>query len=66
MFIYESKDELFLFLARFSKIYGINYLNKYWNILDKALPLVHSERFGITFEHLNTLENHESGINQII
>jgi folate-binding Fe-S cluster repair protein YgfZ len=42
MFTFTSKDELYYFLARVSKQYGIKYLQKYYNVIDKFLPIPHA------------------------
>ena len=66
MFTFTSKDELFYFLVRFSKLYGIKYLQKYYDVVDKFLPIPHAQKHGIEFKLINTIEQHESGVNQII
>mmetsp|Transcript_4420 Transcript_4420/g.7512 ORF Transcript_4420/g.7512 Transcript_4420/m.7512 type:complete len:273 (-) Transcript_4420:1885-2703(-) len=66
MFVFGSKDELYFFLTRFSKRYGLRYLQKHYDFMDKYLPLGHIERHGLEIRQLSTISQHESGVNQIV
>ena len=53
-------------LVRISKQHGLCCLQKYYDVLDRFLPLPHYEKGGIEFRLLATINQHESGVNQII
>ena len=66
LYVFPSKDELYYFLVRWSKKYGIEFLQDQFEIIDKYLPISHLEMKGMTFKLLNSINQHESGVNQII
>ena len=47
---YESKDELFYFLVRISKKNGLHFLQKYYDVIDKYLPMSHHEKYGFNIK----------------
>ena len=55
LYVFGSKDELYLFLIQISKNHGVNILQTYYDILDRFLPLPHFERGGIEFKELVTV-----------
>lgn len=50
MFAFDNKDDLYLYLSRISKRHGVYYLQNYYEIIDRFLPVPHKECFGIDFK----------------
>ena len=66
MYTFDSKDELYFFLVNISKRYGLEYLREYYLIIDKYLPMKHNEKTGVQVKLMNTINQHDSGVNQIV
>ena len=65
MFLFTSKDEVYYFLIRLSKRWGLELLQEHFSFIDRFLPLPHIERHGIELRQLTTINQHESGVNQV-
>jgi hypothetical protein len=46
MTTFESKDEIFLFLTKLNKKVGNYFLQKYFDVIDRFMPLFHYEKHG--------------------
>lgn len=66
MFALTSKDEMYYFLVRLNKKYGVKYIQKYYSVIDSFLPIAHAQTHGLDFKLIGTIEQHESGVNQVI
>ena len=66
LYAFESKDELYHYLTRVSKRYGVRFLQTNYEVIDKYLPIPHAERFGIQLRQVSQIDQHESGVNQIV
>jgi len=56
MFAFDSKDDLYLYLSRISKKHGVFYLQNYYEIIDRFLPVPHKECFGIEFRQIKQID----------
>lgn len=43
MYLFNTKDQLYFFLARLSKQQGIRILQQHYNLIDQYLPMRHNE-----------------------
>ena len=55
MYIFPSKDEMYFFLVRISKEYGLSYLHKYYEVIDKYMPIPHNEKNAIDFKLITSI-----------
>lgn len=62
LYIFPTKDSLFLFLSRLNKRIGICFLKQHFATLNQLLP--NDENF--KFKQVQDINQHESGINQIV
>ena len=64
LYLFDTKDKFYWFLVILSKSVGINLLQKHFSTIDKYLPFKHNEI--LELHQINTVNMHESCINQVV